>query len=87
MTFDKISRRAVRKLTKSIPQLEFTDAQLAEVRRLIDSALSDAVAEASDIHRKATTQCCGRESDLARRIAERTDHDMRLAMIPLQHIR
>lgn len=87
MSFDKISKTAVRKLTKDFPHLDFTDSQIEEVRGIIESAMKKAVAESTEIHRTLTVRCCGAEADHAHNIAEHAADEINLLMLPTQLIR
>jgi hypothetical protein len=87
MTLKKIADGTVRKLVRSIPGLEFTKTQRAEIARVIESALEDTVAEAAATYQEVAVMCCGPEADLAHKITHEADKRTELLIASLSHQR
>jgi hypothetical protein len=87
MSLQKIADGTVKKLTRSIPGLDFSDAQRDELKEMIAAALAETVEESAAIYRESTVMCCGAESDLAHTINADAEKRTQLLISSLSHMR
>ena len=75
MSLKKLADETVMKLEEAFPNTDLSADEKAEVSRIIEQTLIKTVEQATLVHKKATTVCCGHEADMAHKIAEQVGRE------------
>lgn len=86
MTLKTLANDTVKEIARTIPN-SLTEADTAEISRVIEKALVEAVSHSVQNCKAAAVVCCGPEADLAHKIAEEVNRAEDLLITNLMSMR
>lgn len=75
MSLKQLADETVAKLEEAFPNADVTAEEKREISRIIEQTLIKTVERATQVHKKATTICCGPEADMAHKITEQVERE------------
>ena len=86
MTLKHLADDAVTKIEGTV-SAPLSEQDAANIKKIVASALAQAVAETSKEHTAAAVVCCGPEADIAHKIAEEADRAQQVLIANLMAMR
>jgi len=86
MTLKHLADDAVTKIEGTV-SAPLSEQDAANIKKIVASALAQAVAETSKEHTAAAVVCCGPEADIAHKIAEEADRAQQALIANLMAMR
>jgi len=87
MTLSTTAKHAVDDISRVLESHGLSKDEKAEVLRIVESSLLQAVEQTTQSHQQATVACCGPDADLAHKIADQVERNKRALIANLMALR
>ena len=87
MALSKTAERAADEINQTLKNYDLSEAEKAEILKIIGNTLVQTIEEACEQHNAATVACCGADADMAHKIAAEVERKKQALIANLMALR